>query len=266
MKTRKKGFRWTRFFAGIAGSRPHALLLDYDGTLAPFRVERDQATVHPTLRDALEGICRAGRTRVVVISGRALRDLIPLLQLEPLPELWGSHGWERLLPDGQHCGPDLTPEVQAALNMAWHWAESSGLDGRCERKPAGIALHWRGMDHGEVEKVREQVRSAWGPLASDLEMDLREFDGGLELRVAGRDKGFAVAQVLRELPGDAVVVYAGDDYTDEDAFKMLSGRGLSILVRPSYRETSADIWLRSPDEWARFLDAWMIADREGGQQ
>lgn len=265
MKTRTSDFRWQRFFSGIAGSTPRALLLDYDGTLAPFRIQRDRAVVDPALRDALEGICRAGRTRVVVISGRALCDLTPLLDLEPLPELWGCHGWERLLPGGHYLGPDLTPRVRAALNAARHWAASAGLDGQCEQKPAGLALHWRGMDEREIVDLRERARAAWEPLARGLEAGLREFDGGLELRVTGRDKGWAVAQILRELSDDAVVAYAGDDDTDEDAFAMLAGRGLSILVRPEYRETSADIWVRSPDEWARFLEAWLAADTRGEQ-
>lgn len=252
-----------RFFKEIAGSRPRALLLDYDGTLAPFRVERDQAVVDPSLCNSLEGICRSGRTRVVVISGRALRDLIPLLQLDPLPELWGCHGWERQLPNGEYCEPELTPTVTRALEQAGRWTRSAGLNGRCERKPASIALHWRGLDEDSITRLRARVRAAWEPLAREPEVELHEFDGGLELQAAGRDKGYAVAQILRELPHNAVVAYAGDDYTDEDAFKTLSGRGLSILVRPEYRETAAELWLRPPEEWAGFLNAWMVADREG---
>jgi trehalose-phosphatase len=263
MNTREKDLRLKRFFEGIAGARARALLLDYDGTLAPFRAERDQATISPPLRDALLGICRAGRTRVAIISGRALDDLIPLLRLEPLPELWGSHGWERRLPDGRVQAPELTADLQDALAAARRWAESAELDGRCEWKPAGVALHWRGLDGAQAEELRARGRAAWEPLTRGLELDLREFDGGLELRVTGRDKGFAVAQILRELPADAVVAYAGDDDTDEDAFKRLAGRGLSVLVRPAYRETFADIWLRSPGEWTRFLETWLAADMEG---
>ena len=134
MKTGTVDFQWTRFFDGIAAARSRALLLDYDGTLAPFRVERDQATVHPDFRGALETICRAGRTRVVVISGRALSDLMPLLQLDPLPELWGSHGWERRLPDGEYHVPELTAGVKAALEAARQWADSLEC-GRVEHKP-----------------------------------------------------------------------------------------------------------------------------------
>ena len=263
MKTQTTDFQWAQYFAQVAGSRSRALLLDYDGTLAPFRVERDQALVDPTLREGLEGICRAGRTRVVIISGRALRDLIPLLDLEPLPELWGCHGWERLLPDGEYQAPDLAPGVRAALETARRWTASAGLDGRCERKPASLAVHWRGLDGAAIEQLRDRVSAAWAPLAGEAEIELHDFDGGLEIRATGRTKGYSVAQILRELPADAIVAYAGDDYTDEDAFRALVGRGLSIRVGSSYRATAADIWLRAPQEWARFLNAWMAADMEG---
>jgi len=264
MNTQTVDFQWTRFFTQIAGQRPRALLLDYDGTLAPFQVRRDQALVDPKLRDAVESICRAGRTRVVIISGRALRDLIPLLDLEPLPELWGCHGWERLLPDGEYHAPDSSPGVRKALEAAGQWIASAGLDGRCERKPTSLAVHWRGLDAAASEQLRDRVSAAWAPLAGESGIALHDFDGGLEIRATGRDKGYAVAQILRELPADAIVAYAGDDYTDEDAFRVLAGRGLSILVGSSYRATAADVWLQAPDEWARFLNAWMAAETEGG--
>lgn len=264
MKARSRRFDWGEFFEAFSGSRPRVLLLDYDGTLAPFRAERDQARPYAELHQPLEGILRAGRTRVVIISGRALGDLIPLLGLDPLPELWGCHGWERRLPGGEYHAPQLDPAVARALEHAYRWAWSASLDGRCEQKPAGVAVHWRGMDSASIEQLRAQVRVAWEPLVTGPHLELHEFDGGLELRPAGRDKGDAVAQILRGLGDDAVVVYAGDDRTDEDAFQALSKRGLSILVRPEYRETAAALWLRPPHEWARFLRAWMAADTEGG--
>jgi trehalose 6-phosphate phosphatase len=264
MTANAANFQWKRFFAKLAASRSRALLLDYDGTLAPFRVERDQAHPHPSLRDALQRICHARRTRVVVISGRALCDLIPLLHIHPTPELWGCHGWERQLPNGDYHGPDLDPDVRAILEEARRQMTAAGWDGRCESKPTSLAVHWRGLDPSETERIRAHVTTTWSPLARKPGLALHEFDGGLEMRATGRDKGYAVAQILRELPTDAIVAYAGDDLTDEDAFRALVGRGLSILVRPAYRETAADLWLRSPDQWTRFLNDWMLADTEGG--
>jgi trehalose 6-phosphate phosphatase len=264
MNVRKPNSDWKRFVDELSRAPRRALLLDYDGTLAPFRVARDQAVPDPDLHDALQGIIRTGRTRVVVISGRALCDLIPLLGLDPLPELWGCHGWERRMPDGRYQGPELEPDIRDALHQAHRWACSAGLEDHCEAKPAGIALHWRGLDGASIEQLRARVRTAWEPLAREPRLELHEFDGGLELRVAGRHKGYALVRILSELDDNTIVAYAGDDLTDEDAFKVLTGRGLSILVRPEYRETAADLWLKPPQEWLRFLQAWLAADRTGG--
>jgi len=263
MKNRGTDFAWGHFFDGFTRDRPRTLLLDYDGTLAPFRVERDQAVIDPPIRDVLERILRAGRTRVVIISGRALGDLIPLLHLEPLPELWGSHGWQRRLPDGQTEDPKLAPPVADALARAREWIRSAELDSRCEQKPAGVALHWRGLEAGAVDAIRDRAQETWELLAKTPGLALHPFDGGLELRATGRDKGYAVARILRDMPAETIIAYAGDDDTDEDAFRALSDRGLSILVRSDYRPTAAHRWLRPPEEWLNFLQAWMAADQEG---
>ena len=262
MSTTATTFDWTSFFGQFSGPRARALLLDYDGTLAPFRVRRDAAVPHPEVRAILTEIISVGRTRVVIISGRALVDLRPLLGLEPPPEMWGCHGWERLTPDGRYFQPELPVAVGNTLANARQWATSQNLADRCETKPTSIAIHWRGLPADEIAALRGRVQAAWERLAKDG-MEIHAFDGGLELRAAGRNKGFAVAQILREIEDEAIIAYAGDDRTDEDAFQALHDRGLSVLVRPEYRETAAEVWLRPPDELVRFLRAWLVADREG---
>jgi hypothetical protein len=85
------------------------------------------------------------------------------------------------------------------------------------------------------------------------------FDGGLELRAPGKNKGDAVSAILAESGPDFAAAYLGDDQTDENAFRAIKGRGLSILVRPEPRPTMADMWLRPPDELGRFLRDWLVA-------
>jgi hypothetical protein len=65
-----------------------------------------------------------------------------------------------------------------------------------------------------------------------------------------------VRTVLAESPAGAAVAFLGDDLTDEDAFRALSGRGLSVLVRARPRSTAADVRLAPPAELLAFLDAW----------
>jgi trehalose 6-phosphate phosphatase len=68
---------------------------------------------------------------------------------------------------------------------------------------------------------------------------------------------------------DTPAAYLGDDATDERAFRAISGRGLSVLVRPSWRQTAAELWLRPPEELLDFLNRWLEAlrgrDALGGQ-
>ena len=79
----------------------------------------------------------------------------------------------------------------------------------------------------------------------------------------GTHKGQVVETVLAESPTDAAVAYLGDDTTDEDAFRVLRGHGLRVLVRDRYRPTEADVWLRPPDELVDFLARWARSAREG---
>ncbi|MFC1573103.1 trehalose-phosphatase [Candidatus Eisenbacteria bacterium] len=245
-----------KFFERLAIADERVLLLDYDGTLAPFQVDRDSAVPYPGIRTILGRILEAGHTRVVVISGRSTEDLLPLLGIKPHPEVWGTHGWERLMPDGTYFPAGIGAAAAEALDEAQRAIEDEGLGPHCERKPAGVALHWRGSDPAQVERLREIGRANWRHLCRDGALVLTEFDGGLELRVPGKDKGHAVSTVLDELSETAIVAYLGDDQTDEDAFKAIRGKGLAVLVRSENRDTAAEVRLTPPGELIDFLNRW----------
>ena len=232
------------------------LMLDYDGTLAPFRVARDEAVPYPGVRERLRALQSESTTRLVIISGRTVADLLPLLGLEPHPEIWGCHGWERLLPSGECRLGTLPAPAREALERAADWITGAGLEARSERKPVSLTLHWRGLERGKAEALRRGAVAAWTPLAAAAGLELHGFDGGLELRHPGRDKGSAVREILSETPVASAIAYLGDDWTDEDAFRALAGRGLGVLVRGSRRQSAADLWLRPPDELLEFLDSW----------
>jgi trehalose-phosphatase len=245
-----------RFFQTVRAASQRALLLDYDGTLAPFRVERTLAAPYPGIRETLNTIARAGHTRLVIISGRAAHELLPLLGLDQRPEIWGSHGWERLQPDGRYTLVPLGTRQATGLSEARAWCEQQGLLHCCEDKPASVAVHWRGLVPRAAESLRGHVVHAWSPLAKQAGLTIAEFDGGIELRAPGRDKGIAVQTVLAELGAGAAIAYLGDDLTDEDAFRAIRSRGLSVLVRSEWRATTADLWLRPPEELLAFLTRW----------
>jgi trehalose-phosphatase len=207
--------------------------------------------------EALDAIMLDQSTRVVIVSGRRAADLVGLLPLKKKPEIWGGHGWERLLPEGELAAQKLTENVRLTLRQAADFARIlARAGGRLECKPASVALHWRGLPALAIAKIREQALSAWSPRISGADVELLLFDGGIELRARGCNKQHAVKTILSETAKDSVVAYLGDDITDEDAFAAVKARGIAVLVRPQYRETLADIWIRPPRELVAFISRW----------
>jgi trehalose-phosphatase len=249
----------SRFFEQLVLASKRALLLDYDGTLAPFRTDRDRATPYPEVMTILEDIIGSGHTRVVIVSGRALDDLIPLLGWESLPEIWGCHGGERLLANGTRKTVSLENRTTALLEGAVDYLTRLGWGDRLEHKPFSVALHWRGIDPAERKRMRHRFSQYTAKTEVPAVVSLKEFDGGLELRPMGVNKGDAVRTILSEMPDGAAVAYLGDDQTDEDSFAILrqwDPSKIGVLVREAFRETKADLWIRPPSELLDFLKAW----------
>jgi trehalose-phosphatase len=248
-----------RFWAAVAGAAKSLLMLDYDGTLSPFVVQRDRAVPYPGVREMLRKIIVSGRTRVVVVSGRSAGDLVPLLGLDPLPEIWGSHGGERMMPDGSHHLQPLGEDQLRGLRKADRVIEDMSLPQHFEIKPLGRAFHWRGLSEEAIRRAGQLVSGQWRPIAETCGLELRSFDGGMELRVPGVDKGRAVKRLQEEMDQGAPAAYLGDDLTDEDAFQALDQHGLSVMVRSAYRSTAAQLWLKPPEELTGFLQHWLDA-------
>jgi trehalose 6-phosphate phosphatase len=249
------------FFGVLRSGASPLLLLDYDGTLAPFRVNRFDARPWAGVGELLSRIQRQGRTRMVVVTGRPAGEIAPLLGLEQALEVWGLHGAERLYPDGRR-------ELEAAAPATWQKLEElrellrrDSLGGLFEDKPNAVVMHWRGASAHKAKLIETRTRELFEPVARMDGLGLQEFEAGLELR-AGRDKGGAVEAILQEADGDAPVAYLGDDLTDEAAFravKRAGSRGLSVLVRRTWRDTGADVWLRPPMELRAFLGRWYLS-------
>jgi trehalose-phosphatase len=259
----RAGYDPEAFFRRLRAARSRVLMLDYDGTLAPFRIDPARAVPYPGVVPLLDAIVEAGHTRVVIVSGRWTRDLVPLLGLKRMPEIWGSHGWERLQPNGVYDTECISRAALEALVNADDWiGDVEMLGARCERKPGGLAFHWRGLANGQVADIRNRVFEKWMELGYRQELSWHDFDGGIELRAAGRNKGDVVKILANEAGSDAVLGYFGDDLTDEDAFRAMSEGGLSVLVRPQFRPTVADVWIRPPEELLEFLRRWHESARQ----
>lgn len=244
------------FFDQLRDAASATLLLDYDGTLAPFQTDRDRAYPYPQVVPILESILDTGRSRVVIVTGRSVADLRPLLKPLPAVEIWGSHGIEHLSVDGSYRQSNIPAETAALLTDAAAWLTAAGLGDKTEAKPGGVAVHWRGLSPDETKEIYTRTHKCLRPFMHHPGLKLLEFDGGVELRVAHPHKGDAVIAILNGCDPHTPVAYLGDDHTDEAAFRALNSRGVTILVRSEYRRTNARFWLHPPHELIHFLQQW----------
>lgn len=246
------------FFERLRHAHQRVLLLDYDGTLAPFTADRTRAFPYRQIPELISRIM-AANTRVVLISGRSARELLFLSGIHPQPEIWGSHGAERLFADGSYEVDSPTAEHRLALQSARHALIAEGFTDRIESKPGSIAVHWRGLSTAQRRVTQAAARRIGEKVSREHGLEVLPFDGGLEVRAPGKTKGDAVRTILSEARRDVAAAYLGDDQTDENAFRAIKGRGLAVLVRPEQRPTAADVWLRPPEELVRFLQDWLHA-------
>lgn len=250
--------RLEEFFSILRGASQSILLLDYDGTMAPFRVDRYRARPYAGVRDLLIRIQREGRTRMAVVTGRPAGDISRLLDLDAPLEVWGLHGAERIHADGRRELEQPSPAVQQMLDELRATLRRDSFGGLFEDKANGVVMHWRGLMPEKARIVERKTRALFAPAARLDGLRLLDFEAGVELRT-GRDKGGAAEAILDEAGRDLPVAFLGDDLTDESAFRAVNalGRhGLSVLMRRKWRSTDAQLWLRPPDELRSFLSMW----------
>ncbi len=242
---------WKRLRCG----RPRLLLLDYDGTLAPFEVDRMQARMPERSRRALERIATDCGDVVGIVSGRPLAELEILAGDLPV-NLVGSHGWERRTPDGDRVWSQPPPLVLDRLALARQAAEEAGWEALIEAKPAGVMLHTRGLPETEARRIERECERLWRPLFHRDGLSLDRVDGGVHLHASAHDKGRVVREMYRLNPAVRLVAYLGDDASDESAFEALRIDGLTLHVGADARPSRALWRIDSPEVVSHFLDRW----------
>lgn len=251
----------TLFLNEVARAEGRLLLTDYDGTLAPYSRDREAAFPFPGICDHLMGIMQS-RTRLIVITGRPAHEVTSLLAMKTPPEIWGNDGLERLYPDGRYECDDLNvpDDLLRALTEYESKLEQEGLKKKIEVKLTGVTVHWRGLTpSGKLETRTTAYRVLQPLMLLSPRLRLVALEEGFELRLPVPGKVDAVRRLLSHTPPNIPIAYLGHAVEDEDLFRALNGRGLTVLVRPAERFTAAQIRLRPPDELARFLKDWISA-------
>jgi alpha,alpha-trehalase len=245
-----------------------AVFLDYDGTLTPIVEDYTKAYLADDMRAAVAAL--AEHCKVAVISGRDLKMLRSFVQLDGVTYA-GSHGFEIAGPGGLSDSLEKGVEFLPVLDDAEERLRSglAGISGHAvERKRFSIAVHFRRAapeDTGRIETSVDSVLSAFPGLRKGHGKKVFELRPDIAW-----DKGRAVDWLLARLGADRdamLPIYVGDDVTDEDAFRALAGRGLTLVVQgPDDRLTAADYALADTDEVRLFLEYLTAIARDAARE
>lgn len=250
----------------LSGS-PLVLFLDIDGTLAPIAPRPEYALIPAETRDALRSLVQLPHVHVAIVSGRSARDAARLVAMD---SVWiiGNHGFELAAPgEPPEARPDVAAyEEQVAIAASACATFAAEIEGVIvEDKRWTLSVHYRLAHPRFVPEIRERMEA----IARETGLRLTSGKEVLELRPpVAVDKGTAAVELARHLGALAdggSSLFAGDDRTDEDAFRELREAwplAVSIRVAAEAVETAAEFCVPDTDAVRELLRAVVALRKE----
>ncbi len=231
---------------------------DYDGTLAEIVADPAQAACNPEAVAALRSIGEISWTTNAIVSGRAFAELLRFVGPDAAAVLVGSHGaeWQRggtMLATSQR--KLLKQLAESVVKIA---GEEPGLG--FELKPAGVALHVRGVSRPLAAATIARAVRCCGDTPG---VRVQHGSDVVEFMVVETNKADAV-RLARHRCGATGVVFIGDDLTDEDVFRTLGPSDLGLRVGPG--QTAAQHRVGGVPEVAEVLETLGSLRREWVKQ
>ncbi|WP_029663062.1 trehalose-phosphatase [Cellulomonas sp. KRMCY2] len=218
----------------VRGGGTALVALDFDGALAPLGDDPAASRALPSAVRAIAALAANPGIHLALVSGRTIDDLADKAEVPDGTVLVGSHGAERgLWADGGLQRSDLVLDDASSALRARIGAELDAAVGqtsggaRVEHKPASVVLHTRTATPQEAARL-----TAHALAVGDRDgVDTMRGKDVVELSVLQVTKGDALADLRRDL-AVGVLLYAGDDVTDERAFAALRPDDVTIRVGP----------------------------------
>ena len=210
-------------------SQRRILFLDYDGTLTflvrhPALVEPDEAQL-----GLLRSLCADPRNTIVIISGRdrhTLQDWFGHLSVGLVAE----HGvWLKDIGKPWRMSKSLTSEWKPqVLPILESYADR--LPGAfVEEKEFSAAWHYRSADPDQAALLAAEMTDHLANLTAKTDLQVLQGNKVVEIRHAGVNKGTAALDWTSKADFDFVLT-VGDDWTDEELFRVLPDSVISIRV------------------------------------
>lgn len=236
------------------------LLLDYDGTLIPFKDKPSDVTTPKKIKKIIRELIKNQKIMVIIVTGRSLYDIKKLLNINGLSFI-ALHGLCIETSDGVQFSWKQSNQVQLLIKQIKKDIEDEIKKENgafLEDKGLTLVLHYRLLSINKIQKIKKKFKNAVNTNDRKNILEIINGEKVIETRPKGWNKGKAIEMLLTKYAKkkDIFPIYIGDDITDEDAFKVLKKRGISIYVaNQSKRMTTARYWVKNPDEVFCFLQS-----------
>lgn len=246
---------WSRLKQRIHLARKKLLFLDFDGTLVSIKKTPDSVFLTQKATKILYRLINAEDYVVCIISGRSIRDLKKYFDRKRVVYI-GNHGFE--FKGSGISVPAAAKRAKKLRALIWLMAENLKEDFDhmpgiyIEYKIYTLSVHYRNLSKKYLPSFRKKLdnfknKYAHLPLVWKTGKKVWSVHPKIEW-----DKGAAALYLCRHYPS-AFPIAIGDDVTDEDMFKSLRHRG--ITIRAGFlRKSSAEYYLKSQTEVIKFLD------------
>jgi len=235
------------------------IFLDYDGTLAPIVSIPHKARMSKGMKNVLRRLSENKNCRIAIISGRSLNNLKNRVGLQNITYA-GCHGFEL---EGTALGKQhlVSSRWRGFLRQLYgdlrrNLCRVKGT--LVEYKGISISVHYRLVSRKNLPFVHRVLEDLTRKHTALNDLQIIPAKKVIEIMPPARwDKGKCVSRIISNLkPGRLyrkfIPVYIGDDVTDEDAFKVLRNKGLTVFVGKPGR-TAAKYYLQDTGEVLRFL-------------
>lgn len=228
------------------------ILLDYDGTLKEFVSSPDASAAKPSrkVRSLLNKLSRDPSNTVIIVSGRHKNALDSFFRGMGL-NLIAEHGaW--IYEAGAWIKSGVIPKKWKQLVkpvLEEYTARTPGA--MIEEKDFSFVWHYR-MVSPDLAYVRsKELKADLSKILLDSEAEVFQGQKIIEIKPRYMHKGAQVTEVLNREHWDFIMAI-GDDYTDEDMFKVLPERAYTFNVGAKHM-TDARFQLTSVNDVLKLL-------------
>ncbi len=214
-------------------AKKRLILLDYDGTLVPFTGKPHLSKPDGKILKILKHLSEDIKNEVVIISGRdknTLNNWLGMLDIGLVAE----HGaWIKEKNEDWKLSKPIANDWKSKILPILEMYEDRLPGSFVEEKEFSVVWHYRLADSEQSSIRVKELIDYLVNFTANLDIQILQGNKVVEIRNSGVNKGIAGMHWISK-DNFGFILAIGDDWTDEDLFKILPDSAYSIRVGITY--------------------------------